>query len=210
MGTELLVEPVRLVLGDRQQAERADELEQVARGGRDGEQRAARREDARHLRRVARREDAQDQRGGTVAQRQVAPGVGADRGRARVGSGGAAERGVRTQSSASPMRLREGIEHAREVMPGPRADVHDTLPGASLPARLLGERLVLRPAEVAGGQERLARLDHLRAVARARHEVHVALARDVERVALAAAQDALALLERGPRRPGSGADRRPR
>ena len=54
---------------------------------------------------------------------------------------------------------------------------------------------------MAGGEERVPCFDHLGAVARTRHEIHVALARDVERVALRAAQDTLTLLER------AGADR---
>ena len=67
-----VVEAVGLVVGHREQAERPDELVEVAGRRRDGDQHPAGREDARHLGRVARREDAQDQRGDAVAQRKLA------------------------------------------------------------------------------------------------------------------------------------------
>ena len=51
---------------------------------------------------------------------------------------------------------------------------------------------------MACGEEVLPSFDHLGAVSRARHEIHVALARDVEGMTLRAAQLALALLELAP------------
>jgi hypothetical protein len=93
VGAQLLVQAVGLVLGDREEAERPDELEEVAGRGGHGEQRAARREHARHLRRVARRKHAQDQRRDSVFQRKRLPRIRPDCRGAQVGAGRAAKRG---------------------------------------------------------------------------------------------------------------------
>ena len=102
-------------------------------------------------------------------------------------------------SSASPMRSGVASSTRAEVVAGARANVHDRARASRAFGRL-GQRGA-QPREMAGGEERVPCFDHLGAVARAGHEIHVALARDVERVALLAAQDTLTLLER------AGADR---
>lgn len=83
-------------------------------------------------------------------------------------------------------------------MPRARADVDDRALVRAL--RLLGQRCA-QAREMAGREERVPCFDHLGAVARTRHEIHIALACDVERVAFGASQDTLTLLER------AGADR---
>ena len=79
----------------------------------------------------------------------------------------------------------QGVEHAREVVPGSGTHVQDS--AVHVDPRLLGQGVGERP-QVARSQERLARLDHRGRVARAGHEVHVALTGDVERVTVRAAE----------------------
>ena len=102
-----------------------------------------------------------------------------------MSAGGAAQRRLRHVERQTGRR-REAIEHAREVPAGPRAQVHDRAAAVERVLEQVGERGRER-LEVAGGEEALARGDHVGAVsgrsgAAARHQAEVALARDVERM----------------------------
>ena len=123
--------------------------------------------------------------GRAVAQRQRAPGVAGDGGRARVGAGGAAQRRLR-DVEREPAGGGQVVEHAREVPARPGAEVDHGAGLAEAGAQLRGQGV-----EVAGGEEALARGDHRCAVAgvgrAAGQQAQVALARDVERVAVPAA-----------------------
>ena len=102
------------------------------------------------------------------------------------------------RSSARPgVRPVARLEHGRQVVPGPRAHVHDH-PGV-VDRAAHGRRDGARDGlVVARTQERRARLDHPGSVGRtrpcpAREKVHVALPGDVEGMAVVAAQRAVRL-----------------
>ena len=126
---ELRVEAVRLVVGHRQQSERPDELVEVAGGRGDGEERAARREDARHLIGLRGANTLSTRAADPVTERERLPRVRADGRGALVRASGAAQGGG-GGVDGDAARVRKRVEHRGEMVARARTEVDD---GAARP-----------------------------------------------------------------------------